>query len=680
MHIFFGIFLVSVLFIPLLMPVEAQDLPYFGAIVELNKVVYAWTDGVWITVTAPNFNSDPTKIDYIGDKSDSRITITFTNGKKLDFYKLEETGVDTGVFIGHVLLTGFSHDVNGDGTDDPIVNIHSITKVIENITGDTSGKGPWDGRMKAEPGNGITVKFSEAYSGSTNTHDASATVEFWIAELGLRGSTSDHYTPAIKSNEPVTVTIVDPDMNLDYFSQDQLYVGVYSDSDAGGFQLLLTETEILDDDGTSFLIQNSGIFEGQFSYVSVGTTNKFLAEIFAEPGDTITVEYTDCTLPQPFNIGECVTLAGKAKAVTGEYVTPPEAHPKVVFKLDSLSTNKNNYAIGEIIELRGSVSTSSTTTPSVKIFFTVIDPAGEHVFSTLQQVFPKKTGEFFTVINIPAEHRVKGEYIIVVYSVDLQYIGKTEFTRGTPAPVTTPEPTPAPVTAPVAGEPKVTDSMFSPFAFAFANARVVDEFGASIPEVTVGQQIQIVADIMNGLDKEQSFVYVLLVQQSHDVEGVKLHGDDVAVEWTEGSLGYLEQVSQALPWTPSTPGSYFVTLAIYPSMDNPSPLAEYQSISIDVFAKTPEPVTAIPGWIKNNAEWWASDQIDDSSFLQGIQFLIKEGIIVIPPTVTTGASESQEVPSWIKNNAEWWAQGQIDDNTFVSGIQYLVKVGIIKVS
>ena len=38
------------------------------------------------------------------------------------------------------------------------------------------------------------------------------------------------------------------------------------------------------------------------------------------------------------------------------------------------------------------------------------------------------------------------------------------------------------------------------------------------------------------------------------------------------------------------------------------------------------------------------------------------------------------VPGWIKNNAGWWADGAIDDNTFVSGIQHLVKVGIIKVS
>ena len=61
----------------------------------------------------------------------------------------------------------------------------------------------------------------------------------------------------------------------------------------------------------------------------------------------------------------------------------------------------------------------------------------------------------------------------------------------------------------------------------------------------------------------------------------------------------------------------------------------------------------IPAWIKNNAGWWATDQIDDSSFLQGIQYLIKEGIMVIPHTEASESASSQEVPSWVKNNAGW---------------------------
>ena len=63
---FLGIFLVGMLFVPASMPTEAQSEPYMGAIVELDKAVYSWTDVVWIYITAPNFNSDPTGIDYIG--------------------------------------------------------------------------------------------------------------------------------------------------------------------------------------------------------------------------------------------------------------------------------------------------------------------------------------------------------------------------------------------------------------------------------------------------------------------------------------------------------------------------------------------------------------------------------------------------------------------------------------
>ena len=37
----------------------------------------------------------------------------------------------------------------------------------------------------------------------------------------------------------------------------------------------------------------------------------------------------------------------------------------------------------------------------------------------------------------------------------------------------------------------------------------------------------------------------------------------------------------------------------------------------------------VPDWVKNNAGWWAEDQIDDSAFVQGIQYLIREGIIVV---------------------------------------------------
>ena len=102
--------------------------------------------------------------------------------------------------------------------------------------------------------------------------------------------------------------------------------------------------------------------------------------------------------------------------------------------------------------------------------------------------------------------------------------------------------------------------------------------------------------------------------------------------------------------------------------------------------------TSIPAWIKSNAGWWATDQIDDSAFLQGIQYLIQEGIMIIPLTESSDDPDAipdagqraqafdQRVPAWIKNNAGWWATDQIDDSSFLQGIQYLVSIGIIVVS
>ncbi len=88
--------------------------------------------------------------------------------------------------------------------------------------------------------------------------------------------------------------------------------------------------------------------------------------------------------------------------------------------------------------------------------------------------------------------------------------------------------------------------------------------------------------------------------------------------------------------------------------------------------------SSIPSWIKNNAGWWADGTIDDNSFIQGIQYLVKENILKIPPT-SQGTSSANDVPAWVKNNAGWWADGTIDDTAFIQGIQFLIKEGILRV-
>ena len=91
-------------------------------------------------------------------------------------------------------------------------------------------------------------------------------------------------------------------------------------------------------------------------------------------------------------------------------------------------------------------------------------------------------------------------------------------------------------------------------------------------------------------------------------------------------------------------------------------------------------LSEIPVWIKNNAGWWADGSIDDTSFVQGIQFLVQEGFMKIPVTEQGSGNTSNEIPVWIKNNAGWWADGSIDDTSFVQGIQFLVQEGFMKIT
>jgi len=99
----------------------------------------------------------------------------------------------------------------------------------------------------------------------------------------------------------------------------------------------------------------------------------------------------------------------------------------------------------------------------------------------------------------------------------------------------------------------------------------------------------------------------------------------------------------------------------------------------DVQIKSEETEHKIPGWIQNTAKWWSEGSIGDSDFVTGIQFLINQGIMKIPPTAQGTDTGTGEIPDWIKNNAGWWADGLISNEDFISGIKFLVESQIIRV-
>ena len=368
----------------------------FGATVELDQKVYSWTDKVYITIVAPDHNFDGDLVDEIGNTSTDPIKVS-TRGFNIDQYKLVETGTDTGIFTGEVILTGFTHDADGDGTND-------IT------LGSATGAGPTDGKLPTDDDDGLTVSFEFS---EDETIVGSSLIRWNIGEV-------QWLEASYPASGTGVVRIIDPDMNLDPEAVDNFDADVWSDSDAGGIDLTVTETN-----------EATGIFEGTVFFTTTNESSGHRLRV-AE-GDTVTAEYEDNTLPDPYTTADELDIT--ATSLIGTVVPPLERAPA-------------------------------------------------------------------------------------------------------------------------------------------ANLRTVDAFGNSLDTVSVDQQVQISADLANGQDREQSFAYLVQIQDGNGVT--------VSLAWITGSLSAGQSFSPALSWIPTQAGTYTATAFVWESVDNPTALSPPVSTTVTV--------------------------------------------------------------------------------------------------
>ena len=367
----------------------------FGATVELDQKVYSWTDKVYITVVAPDHNFDGDLVDEIGNSERDPLKVS-TRGFDLDEYKLVETGTDTGIFTGEVILTGFGHDADGDEEFDTNPR--------------TTGQGPTDGFLQTDDDDGLTVSFEFS---EDETVVGSSLIRWNIGEV-------QWLEASYPASGTGVVRVIDPDMNLDPEAVDNFDVDVWSDSDAGGIDLTVTETN-----------EATGIYEGTVFFTTTEESSGHRLRV-AE-GDTVTAEYEDNTLPDPYTTADELDIT--ATSLIGTVVPPLEKAPA-------------------------------------------------------------------------------------------------------------------------------------------SNLRTVDAFDNSIDTVAVDQQVQITADLKNGQDKEQTFAYLVQVQ---DANGVT-----VSLSWITGSLSSGQSFSPALSWIPTSAGAYTATVFVWESVDNPTALSPPVSTTISV--------------------------------------------------------------------------------------------------
>ena len=90
-----------------------------------------------------------------------------------------------------------------------------------------------------------------------------------------------------------------------------------------------------------------------------------------------------------------------------------------------------------------------------------------------------------------------------------------------------------------------------------------------------GQRIQIVGKIANDEDIEQSFY---LLAQIVDAQS----NLTVSVRFSSGTLFPSQTASPLVLWMPESEGTYIVELFLWDSLDNPIPLIQKQTATVDV--------------------------------------------------------------------------------------------------
>jgi hypothetical protein len=262
-------YLSFLLFSLILFPAFGESIPDYNepySPIFTDKTKYSWTDKIKITIIVPSWNTDKYLINSIGNTEDHPIKIS-TREHFLKPYRFTETDVNSGIFTAEVILTGFSHDADGDGDID--------------TTPRTVGNGPTNGFLEVNRDSAITISFEFA-DGVVLTESVPVS---W--NLGTIQFSKEIFF----SGDSAIIRVIDFDMNLNPEALDQVPIQLFSDSDIAGIEVNALETS-----------ESSGLFIATISLSQ--TLPSSGNRLYALPVDEIFAKYDDHTLPKPYSTSD----------------------------------------------------------------------------------------------------------------------------------------------------------------------------------------------------------------------------------------------------------------------------------------------------------------------------------------------------------------------------------------
>lgn len=427
-----------------------------------------------------------------------------------------------------------------------------------------------------------------------------------IAIFSIQAAYSAEYLPTLDKatysiGEWPVITLQDSSKNNLFDTIETLSITVQSDSYSQGKQLELTETG-----------QDTGIFTGTIRLTSDSNDSSAL---YVQEGDSIYSIYQSYVRTATIQSG------------------PSSTSPILV------STDKDDYKIGEVIVISGSVSGGN---PVYDVNLSIVDPHGNTIYT--ESVDLSYVLSFSTEINTEiTDWTDSGNYKILVWheseSTKAESVFSFSSTYG--AQETT-------HTIKIFNSGINLDYTITSGKITLVKANL--EKNSLVFSIDVGSgghlTVELPRYMMDATDEDGDISYVVLM-------------DDRGAEFVQKS----------------NPNERTITI---PYIHNTRTL-EIIGTFLELNPSAPESSTIIPSWVRNNAEWWSKDLIGEADFVSGIQYLIVQGVISGPFVSGEGGEPVGAVPPWIKNTAGWWSEGLVTDTEFVNAIQFLISQGIISV-